>query len=77
MLLPRKRLRFLASYQGKASPEGFIEIDLSGFEMEGLKRLVLTGSDLEALKKLGDKQASRLDELRSLMGAEEEEDEQS
>ena len=68
MLFPRNRMRFTSVYQGKTEPEGWIVLDLSGADLDGLKHLFLSMEDIEALKKGGDKASDRLKQARSLLG---------
>jgi hypothetical protein len=68
MLFPRNRMRFTSVYQGKTEPEGWIVLDLSGADLDGLKNLYLSLEDIENLKKGGDKTTDRLKQARSLLG---------
>ena len=68
MLFPRNRMKFSSLYQGKTEPEGWIVLDLSGADLDGLKQLYLSMEDIEYLKKGGDKASDRLKQARSLLG---------
>ena len=74
MLFPRNRMRFTSLYQGKTEPEGWIVLDLSGADLEGLKQLYLSMEDIEHLKQGGDKASNRLKQARALLGGEEEQE---
>jgi len=68
MLFPKSRMRFTTSYQGKDEPEGWIVLDLTGAELEGVGKLYLSMEDIAKLKKGGDTAADRLNQARSLLG---------
>ena len=72
MLFPRSRMRSTSVYQGKTEPEGWIVLDLSGADLEGLKHLYLSMEDLENLKKGGDKASDCLKQARSMLGGDSE-----
>jgi hypothetical protein len=74
MLFPRNRMRFSSLYQGKTEPGGWIVLDLSGADLDGLKQLYLSMEDIEHLKQGGDKASDRLKQARSLLGADTEEE---
>lgn len=74
MLFPRSRMRFTSLYQGKTEPGGWIVLDLSGTDLEGLKHLYLSIEDIENLKKGGDRASDRLKQARSLLGGAQDEE---
>lgn len=74
MQFPRNRMRFTSTYQGKTEPGGWITLDLSGVDLDGLKTLYLSMEDIESLKKGGDKAADRLKQARSLLGGDDTEE---
>lgn len=74
MLFPRNRMKFSSLYQGKNEPEGWIVLDLSGADLDGLKQLYLSMEDIETLKKGGDKASDRLKQARSLLGGDDTEE---
>jgi hypothetical protein len=75
VLFPRNRMKFSSLYQGKTEPEGWIVLDLSGSDLDGVKQLYLSVEDIENLKKGGDKASDRLKQARSLLGADTQEPE--
>lgn len=75
MLFPRNRMKFSSLYQGKTEPGGWIVLDLSGADLDGLKQLYLSMEDIENLKKGGDKASDRLKQARSLLGGDDTDEE--
>jgi hypothetical protein len=61
-------MRFTTSYQGKSSPDGWITLDLTGVDLDGVNKLVLPMEDIEKLKEGGDLTTDRLKRARSLLG---------
>lgn len=74
MLLPKSRIRFTTSYQGKSDPEGWFILDLAGLELDGVSKIYLPGADVEKLRKQGDTSVDRLKQVRDLLGGELDED---
>jgi hypothetical protein len=74
MVFPRNRMRFTSVYPGKSEPGGWIVLDLSGADLEGLKHLYLSMEDIENLKKGGDITSDRLKQARSLLGGDADEE---
>ncbi len=73
MLFPKGRMRFTSSYQGKSEPDGWIVLDLTGAEVEGVGKLYLSMEDILKLKHGGDITSDRLKQARSLLGGFDEE----
>ena len=69
MLFPKNRIRFSSSYQGKTEPDGWIVLDLTAVELDGVTRLYLSGEDIAAARARGDQTGDRLKQARSLLGA--------
>lgn len=73
MLFPKNRMRLTHTYQGKSDPDGWVVLDLAGFDLEGLRALYLPVADLKKVREGGDQQAERLRQARMLLGGDEEE----
>ena len=74
MLFPKNKMRFTTTYQGKMEPEGWIVLDLTGADLEGVTKLYLPMDDLQKLKQGGDITSDRLKQARSLLGGEPEDE---
>jgi len=74
MLFPKSRLRFTTSYMGKTEPDGWIVLDLTGAELDGVGKLYLSMEDIQMLKQRGDVTSDRLKQARSLLGGAESSD---
>ena len=68
MRFPKNRVRFTKSYDGKASDQGYLVLDLKGLDIEGATSLVLDVSDVEAAREAGDQQSDALKKARDLLG---------
>jgi hypothetical protein len=68
MLFPKTRMRFTTSYLGKTEPDGWIVLDLTGAELDGVGKLYLSMEDIQRLKQRGDVTSDRLNQARSLLG---------
>jgi hypothetical protein len=68
MLFPKNRMRLTDTYQGKSDPEGWIMLDLKGFDLEGATKLYLSLADIQKLRAGGDVQAAKLAQARALLG---------
>jgi hypothetical protein len=72
MLFPKGRMRFTSSYQGKSEPDGWIVLELTGAELEGVGKLYLSMEDILNLRQRGDVTTDRLKQARSLLGGNDE-----
>lgn len=68
MLFPKNRMRFTTSYQGKSEPEGWIVLDLTGVDMDGVNKIYLSMEDIQTLRQSGDTASDRLKQARALLG---------
>jgi hypothetical protein len=68
MLFPKSRMRFTTSYMGKTEPDGWIVLDLTGAELDGVGKVYLSMEDIQKLKHRGDVTTERLNQARSLLG---------
>jgi hypothetical protein len=68
MLFPKSRMRFTTSYLGKTEPDGWIVLDLTGAELDGVGKLYLSMEEIQSLKLRGDVTSDRLKQARSLLG---------
>ncbi len=70
MVFPKSRMRFATSYEGKIEPNGWIVLDLTGVDLDGVNKIALSAADLDAIKHGGDVAADRVKRARSLLGGE-------
>lgn len=68
MRLPKERLGFKNTVDGKVEPGGFLVLDLKGLDIEGVTTLVISAADLEAARSAGDRQAEARERARALFG---------
>ena len=74
MLFPKHRMRFTTVHQGKSDPQGWIVLEISSTDLEGVNKVYLSLDDIQKVKEGGDQAAERLRSARALLGglAEEE-----
>ena len=68
MLFPKSRMRFTSSFQGRSEPEGWIVLDVTGVDLDGVNKIYLSMADLQHLKEQGDTSIDRLKQARALLG---------
>jgi hypothetical protein len=73
MLFPKSRLRFTTTYQGKTSDEGWLVLDITALEMEGVNKIYIPMKEIHKAKEAGDTASDRLKQARSLLGGWDEE----
>ncbi|MCX6379257.1 MAG: hypothetical protein NT023_07225 [Armatimonadetes bacterium] len=69
MLFPKSRLRFTKTYQGKVDSEGWLVLELSAQDLEGVNKVYIPFSDIASIQKQGDTALNRLNQARTLLGA--------
>ena len=74
MLFPKHKMRFTTTFKGKDNPEGWIVLELTGADIDGVGRLYLPYEELEQLKAKGDVTTDRLKQAKMLLGGDLEED---
>jgi hypothetical protein len=75
MLFPKNRMRFTSSLQGKTEPDGWLELNVKGADLDGVTKIYIPMADVLALKKAGDLSGSRLNAARALLGGNLDEEE--
>ena len=68
MLFPKSRMRFTTSFQGRSEPEGWIVLDVTGVDLDGVNKIYLSMAELQHLKEQGDTSIDRLKQARALLG---------
>jgi len=68
MLFSKSRMRFTTSFQGRTEPEGWIVLDVTGVDLDGVNKIYLSMADLQRLKEQGDTSVDRLKQARALLG---------
>ncbi len=66
--MPKERVRYAATYDGKSAPGGFLVLDLKGLDIEGANPLVVPMEAVDAARSAGDKQSDALRKARDLLG---------
>jgi hypothetical protein len=76
MLFPKSRMRFTSSYQGKNGSPGWIVLDLTGADLDGVGKIYLPAEQVQKLIADGDLAGDKLKAARMLLGgnAEQEDD---
>jgi hypothetical protein len=68
MRFPRQRIAYSRIHDGKPSQEGYIVLDLKGFDLEGVTSLAIDVADIEACRKAGDRADAEKQRVKDLLG---------
>jgi hypothetical protein len=68
MLFPKSRLSLAKTYQGKTDSEGWLTLDLTALDLEGVNRVYIPMEDVRKAQERGDTASDRLKKARSLLG---------
>jgi hypothetical protein len=68
MRFPRQRIQFSRMHDGKPSTEGYIVLNLKGFDLEGVTALAIDVADIEECRRSGDKADEEKQRVRDLLG---------
>jgi hypothetical protein len=68
MLFPKEKMRFTTNYPGKNDPEGWIVLDVTNTDLEGVNKIYLAIADIQSAKDKGDMAEDRLKQARALLG---------
>ena len=68
MLFPKNRMKFRRDHGGKTTPEGFLMLDISAVDLDGVRTIVVSVEDIEAIRAGGDKASDRLSDAKKLLG---------
>jgi hypothetical protein len=67
-------MKFVSSLQGKSDPDGWLELNVKGADLEGVTKIYIPMADALELKKGGDVSANRLSAARFLLGGDTDEE---
>ena len=68
MRFPRQRIAFAKVHDGKPSPDGYIVLNLKGFDLEGVTSLAIDVSEIDAYRSAGDKADQEKQRVKDLLG---------
>jgi hypothetical protein len=68
MDFPKEKMEFVTSHGGNPSPEGWLVLDISNMDLDGVNRIVVSLADVDRLRAAGDLQEQRLRQARQLLG---------
>lgn len=77
MLFPKQKMRFTTLYQGDTDPEGWIVLEVTNADLEGVNKIYLSLADIQKAKESGDVAAERLKKARALLGGLSDEEEKA
>jgi hypothetical protein len=75
MLFPKNRLSLTKTYQGKTDAQGWLVLDLSAIELEGVKKIYLPIEDVAQVQAKGEVAEDKLKKARALLDWDSEEEE--
>jgi hypothetical protein len=68
MLFPKQKMRFTTNYPGKTDAEGWIVLDVTNTDLEGVNKIYLAMADIQSAIEKGDTAEDRLKKARALLG---------
>ncbi len=68
MIFPKTKMRLLNSYEGRASQQGWLELNVAAVDIEGASKILINLDDLNALQSQREKESSELNKARKLLG---------
>ena len=68
MKFPPEKMDITGVYEGKSPSHGWLVLDISKLELEGVSKLYLSLDEVEALKQNKGKEADALSEAKKLLG---------
>ncbi|HOP79362.1 MAG TPA: hypothetical protein PLU88_10485 [Armatimonadota bacterium] len=72
MLFPKEKMQVITSYQGKTSDKGWLVLDFSRTDIEGLSKVYIDLEEVEKLQKKQNEQADVLKRTRDLLSLDDE-----
>lgn len=76
MLFPKNRLNLTKTYQAKTDPEGWLVLDISALDMEGVKKFYIPFEDIKRIQERGEIAVDKLKQARALLGGDWESEEE-
>lgn len=68
MRFPRQRIQFSRVHDGKPTTEGYIVLNLKGFDMEGVTSLTIDLADIDSCRQEGERAVEEKKRVRDLLG---------
>lgn len=72
MLFPKEKMQVTTTYEGKTSDEGWLVLDLSKVDAEGISRIYVDLSEVRRLQESKGKQADIFKKTMDLLSLDEE-----
>lgn len=70
MRFPREKMQIASVFEGKSPENGWLVLDISKLDLDGVARLYVSLDDVEAVRLSRDNEADALDQARKLLGGE-------
>lgn len=70
MLLPKEKLGYTTTYQGRTSEAGWLVLNIANLDLEGVSKIYIDLSDVEEVKSRKSKESEALEKARKLLGGE-------
>ena len=68
MRLPIEKMEITNSFEGKASESGWLVVDVSKLDLDGVSRIYVSLDDVEALRRRKGEQTDAFAKARELLG---------
>lgn len=68
MKFPKDRMKVVSSYEGKTSSEGYLILEISAIDLEGVSKIYIDLADIAAARERGEKEADALQKAKEMLG---------
>lgn len=72
MLFPKEKMQVITSYEGKTSEDGWLVLDLSKIDAEGISKIYVDLSEARRLQKRQGEQSDLLKRTKDLLSLDED-----
>lgn len=68
MLFPKQKMRFTTNYPGKTDSQGWIVLDVTNTDLDGVNKIYIALEDIQTVREKGDAAEDQLNKARALLG---------
>jgi len=65
---PKEKISFTSTYEGKSSEAGWLVLDITAMDLEGVGKIYIDLADVAAVKERRQKETDALEQAKKLLG---------